>query len=662
VLYGGVRLFDYSRWTMSPLSPNPRVLRFGVFEADFKIGELRKNGLRIKVQDQPFQVLAMLLEKPGGIVTREELQRRLWPADTFVDFDHSLNSAIKKLREALGDQAENPRFIETLHRRGYRFIAPVDGNGTSAASASVESALIKKAGAKPRPTRGPRVGIALGLGVAVLLLTLLGFAFEYLLSTKNATPQIRSLAVLPLQNLSADREQEYFSDGLTDALITDLAQIRSLEVISRTSSMQYKGTKKSMAEVARELKVDGVVEGTVQRSGDRVRITAQLIDATNDRHLWAQSFERSPSDVIQLQDDIAQSISAAIATVAQPERARLRRKRPVDQEAYDNYLKGRYELNKRERVALARARDFFDRATVKDPDFGEGYAGLASCYLILGEYEVLPPAEAYPKARDAAARALQIDETLAEAHLVLAGVKRDYDWDFPAAEDEFRRGIDLSPSSATAHQWYAEMLSEDLGRHADAIAEIESAQRLDSLSPIINTIHGDVLRLAGRTDEARLQLEHTLAMDPQFAYAHAILGNVYLHDNLIGKAAEEYKRATVMSPNSPWYMSMLAFCYGRVGRRAEAEKLLQALLAQSQNGYVPSVDIAASYEAVGQEREALTYLQKAYDERDVKLRWLDTKPNFENLHSNQKFQELLRRISSARGKAPPPPGASQGPL
>ena len=633
-----------------------------MFEADFKIGELRKNGLRIKVQDQPFQVLAMLLEKPGGIVTREELQRRLWPADTFVDFDHSLNSAIKKLREALGDQAENPRFIETLHRRGYRFIAPVDGNGTSAASASVESALIKKAGAEPRPTRGPRVGIALGLGVAVLLLTLLGFAFEYLLSTKNATPQIRSLAVLPLQNLSADREQEYFSDGLTDALITDLAQIRSLEVISRTSSMQYKGTKKSMAEVARELKVDGVVEGTVQRSGDRVKITAQLIDATNDRHLWAQSFERSPSDVIQLQDDIAQSISAAIATVAQPERARLHRKRPVDQEAYDNYLKGRYELNKRERVALARARDFFDRATVKDPDFGEGYAGLASCYLILGEYEVLPPAEAYPKARDAAARALQIDETLAEAHLVLAGVKRDYDWDFPAAEDEFRRGIDLSPSSATAHQWYAEMLSEDLGRHADAIAEIESAQRLDSLSPIINTIHGDVLRLAGRTDEARLQLEHTLAMDPQFAYAHAILGNVYLHDNLIGKAAEEYKRATVMSPNSPWYMSMLAFCYGRVGRRAEAEKLLQALLAQSQNGYVPSVDIAASYEAVGQEREALTYLQKAYDERDVKLRWLDTKPNFENLHSNQKFQELLRRISSARGKAPPPPGASQGPL
>jgi TolB-like protein/DNA-binding winged helix-turn-helix (wHTH) protein/Flp pilus assembly protein TadD len=633
-----------------------------VFEADFKIGELRKNGLRIKVQDQPFQVLAMLLEKPGGIVTREELQRRLWPADTFVDFDHSLNSAIKKLREALGDQAENPRFIETLHRRGYRFIAPVDGNGTSAASASVESALIKKAGAEPRPTRGPRVGIALGLGVAVLLLTLLGFAFEYLLSTKNATPQIRSLAVLPLQNLSADPEQEYFSDGLTDALITDLAQIRSLEVISRTSSMQYKGTKKSMAEVARELKVDGVVEGTVQRSGDRVKITAQLIDATNDRHLWAQSFERSPSDVIQLQDDIAQSISAAIATVAQPERARLHRKRPVDQEAYDNYLKGRYELNKRERVALARARDFFDRATVKDPDFGEGYAGLASCYLILGEYEVLPPAEAYPKARDAAARALQIDETLAEAHLVLAGVKRDYDWDFPAAEDEFRRGIDLSPSSATAHQWYAEMLSEDLGRHADAIAEIESAQRLDSLSPIINTIHGDVLRLAGRTDEARLQLEHTLAMDPQFAYAHAILGNVYLHDNLIGKAAEEYKRATVMSPNSPWYMSMLAFCYGRVGRRAEAEKLLQALLAQSQNGYVPSVDIAASYEAVGQEREALTYLQKAYDERDVKLRWLDTKPNFENLHSNQKFQELLRRISSARGKAPPPPGASQGPL
>jgi TolB-like protein/DNA-binding winged helix-turn-helix (wHTH) protein len=647
---------------MSPLSPNSRVLRFGVFEADFKIGELRKNGLRIKVQDQPFQVLAMLLEKPGGIVTREELQRRLWPADTFVDFDHSLNSAIKKLREALGDQAENPRFIETLHRRGYRFIAPVDGNGTSAASASVESALIKKAGAEPRPTRGPRVGIALGLGVAVLLLTLLGFAFEYLLSTKNATPQIRSLAVLPLQNLSADREQEYFSDGLTDALITDLAQIRSLEVISRTSSMQYKGTKKSMAEVARELKVDGVVEGTVQRSGDRVKITAQLIDATNDRHLWAQSFERSPSDVIQLQDDIAQSISAAIATVAQPERARLHRKRPVDQEAYDNYLKGRYELNKRERVALARARDFFDRATVKDPDFGEGYAGLASCYLILGEYEVLPPAEAYPKARDAAARALQIDETLAEAHLVLAGVKRDYDWDFPAAEDEFRRGIDLSPSSATAHQWYAEMLSEDLGRHADAIAEIESAQRLDSLSPIINTIHGDVLRLAGRTDEARLQLEHTLAMDPQFAYAHAILGNVYLHDNLIGKAAEEYKRATVMSPNSPWYMSMLAFCYGRVGRRAEAEKLLQALLAQSQNGYVPSVDIAASYEAVGQEREALTYLQKAYDERDVKLRWLDTKPNFKNLHSNQKFQELLRRISSARGKAPPPPGASQGPL
>src|SRR5580704_19144045 len=275
-------------WTMPLSSQTPGMFRFGVFEVDLHEGELRKSGLRIKLQEQPFQVLAILLESPGKIVTRDELRQRLWPADTFVDFDHSLNSAVKKLREALGDQSENPRFIETLHRRGYRFIAPVDGNGTSAASASVESALIKKAGAKPRPTRGPRVGIALGLGVAVLLLTLLGFAFEYLLSTKNATPQIRSLAVLPLQNLSADREQEYFSDGLTDALITDLAQIRSLEVISRTSSMQYKGTKKSMAEVARELKVDGVVEGTVQRSGDRVKITAQLIDATNDRHLWAQ--------------------------------------------------------------------------------------------------------------------------------------------------------------------------------------------------------------------------------------------------------------------------------------------------------------------------------------------------------------------------------------
>src|SRR5271166_1198233 len=352
-------------------SESHAVFRFGVFEVDLREGELRKSGLRVKLQEQPFQLLVTLLERPGEMVSREELQRRLWPADTFVDFDHSLNNAIKKLREALGDQAENPRFIETLHRRGYRFIAPMDGNGTSAASASVESALIKKAGAEPRPTRGSRVGIALGLGAfaAILLLLVLGSnKFWSRPSATSTSLQIRSLAVLPLQNLSADPAQDYFSDGITEALITDLAQIGSLKVISRTSSMQYKQTHKPLPEIARELNVDGIVEGTVQRSGQRVRITTQLIHGASDKHVWAETYEGDVRDVLALESRVARSVSAAIEIQLTPvQKSRLADSPPIDQEAYDLYLKGRYFWNKRDREGLTTALKYFQQAAEKQP-------------------------------------------------------------------------------------------------------------------------------------------------------------------------------------------------------------------------------------------------------------------------------------------------------
>jgi TolB-like protein/Flp pilus assembly protein TadD len=487
-------------------------------------------------------------------------------------------------------------------------------------------------------------GAALAAIVVVVLWLNLGRIRETVLG-RALHPRIESLAVLPLENLSRDPDQEYFSDGITDALITDLAQIGSLRVISRTSSMQYKRTKKSLPEIARELHVDGVVEGTVLRSGDRVRITAQLLYGPSDKHLWAQSYEGSLRDVLALQNEVAKAIAQQIKAKVTPQvQLRLTTAAPVNLDAHEAYLKGRYYLNKRTEEGFRKGLAYFSEATQKDRNYALGHAGMAETYVLLGEYSLLPAKEAFTKAREAGEKALDLDDTLAEAHNALAAVKADYDWDWPGAESEFRRAIELNPGYATAHQWYAELLSQ-LGRHEEALSEIKLAQQLDPFSLIINVVRGDALRSAGQYDLAIEQLNKTLEIDPNFAHAHFHLGMTYLRKEAFADAIAEFQKAVTLSPNVTDYKGGLGYAYARAGKRAEARNVLKELKERSKQSYVPWFYIAGIYAGLDEKDQAIAYLEKAYAQREQGLAVMKREPLFDPLRSDPRFQDLLRRMN-----------------
>src|SRR5437764_11484128 len=466
---------------MEPLRQTS-VVRFGTYEVSLQSGEVRKAGVKIRVQQQPMKLLEILLERPGEVVTREELRGRVWADESFGDFDQAVNIAIAKLRSALGDSAENPRYIETLPKRGYRFIADVSVVDADAQTKKPESAAPDLPGTEPGhelqsagltvapkhrlwPTRRITVVLALVLSLTILAV--------WLFRSRGRPPAgIHSLAVLPLDNLSGDASQDYFADGMTDELITDLAQISALRVISRTSVMVYKGARRPLPEIARELNVDAVVEGSVLRSGEQVRITAQLIQTPADRHLWAESYEGDLHDTLALQKKVARAIAEHIRIELTPkEQAVLKNAKVVNPEAYEAYLKGRYFWNKRTADGLERAVDYFDQAIEKDPNYAQAYAGLADSYALLGdwEYGVLAPSEAYPKAKAAAIKALELDNALGEAHTSLTFSLDVFDWDWESAEKEFRRAIELNPGYATAHHWYVCHLI-DMWRSSEAIS------------------------------------------------------------------------------------------------------------------------------------------------------------------------------------------------
>ena len=409
-----------------------RRLRFGVFELDPRSGELRKHGLRVRLQEQPFQVLAMLVEHSGEVVTREELQKRLWPADTFVDFDHGLNKAINKIREALSDSAESPRFVETVARRGYRFLAEVKVVDAAPVHRPELATQPQPAAElddrpdladKPADAQTSSAVTAWKISVLVLLILVASLAAWKIHSWNRPSPVIRSLAVLPLESLSSDASQDYFADGMTDELISDLGQISALRVISRTSVMTYKHARKPLPQIARELNVDAVVEGTVLRSGDQVRITAQLIEASTDKHLWSQSYEGELRDTLALQNKVASAIADQIRINLNPqEQAALKNAKVVNPEAYESYLKGRYFWNKRTADGLKVALAYFNQAIDEDPKYAQAYSGLADTYALLGDwqYAVMTPKEALPKAKAVAIKALELDSALGEAHNSLA--------------------------------------------------------------------------------------------------------------------------------------------------------------------------------------------------------------------------------------------------
>ena len=615
-----------------------RIVRFGVFEFDQRAGELRKHGLRIKLQGQPVNVLVILLERPGEVVTRDELQKRLWSADTYVDFEHSLNAAVKRLRAALGDSAEAPRFVETLPRRGYRFIAPL----------SQPAARVPQAAAQDQKPAGRRIFVlAAAAMVVIVLLITIGLKLPGLRDTpRNRTfsGPVRSLAVLPLANLSGDPGQDYFVDGMTDALRQHLEGISSLRVISRTSSMHYRGSGKPLPDIARELKVDAIVEGSVLRSGDRVRISVELIQAGMDRRLWSNSYERDLRDVFALQADVALSIADEIrVTLTPPDRARLARVHASNPDAYQAYSKGRFFWNKRTEEDLKKAIGFFQQAVDKDPAYALAYDGLADCWLPLGWYGYLSPSATFPYAKAAVTRALSLDDALAEAHTSLAFVSLYYDRDWTKAEREFRRGIALNPNYANGHHWYAEYLTL-VGRHKQAIAESERARELDPLSTIINTWLGSRYFFARQYDKAIEEYRNAVEMDPNFVPAHLVLGHAYEQKGMLKEAIVEFERAVSLAGSSSIYAASLAHAYGVSGRRVDALRVLEDLRKMAESRFVSSYDLALAHLGLGENAKAFELLNAAVLERSPRVAFLGVEPRFDGLRTDPRFRELLRSV------------------
>jgi len=635
------------------LRDRPR-LCFGVFEIDIPAGELRKHGLRIRLQEQPFQVLAILLEHPGGVVTREELQKKLWPADTFVDFDHGLNKAISKIREALNDSAENPRFIETLARRGYRFLAEVrvpDAAvvrtaklGTQLRSETEPADQAAYLGQESATPGRPSASYKWKVSVSVLVLFLVSLSSWKLYSWYHPSLIVRSLAVLPLESLSSDASQDYFADGMTDELISDLGQISALRVISRTSVMGYKHARKSLPQIAHELNVDAVVEGTVLRSGEQVRITAQLIEASTDKHLWSQSYQGELKDTLALQSEVARAIADQIQINVNPqEQAALKSVKAVNPQAYQSFLKGRFFWNKRTAEGLKIALAYFNQAIEEDPKYAPAYSGLADTYSLLGDwqYAAMTPKEALPKAKASAIRALELDNALGEAHNSLAFCLDGFDWDIKSAGMEFQRAIALNPGYATAHHWYAWHLSL-LGRYDEAIAEMRKAQDLDPLSLIINADLAELLVLAHSYDESIRQSRKTIEMDPNFALAHNQLAQAYLQKHMNDEAVAELRKAAQLSGESPTVMANLARAYVATGKKSDAIKILNDLKKRSNATYSHASEIAVIYAALGDKDQAINWLEKGYEERfnpGVLLR-----PGLDPLRSDPRFQDLARRV------------------
>ena len=591
-----------ARWT--------EVVRFGVFELDLRAGELRKRGIKIQLHDQPLQVLALLLERPGQVVTREELKRKLWTVGTVVHFDHGLDTAINKLREALGDSADSPRFVETLPRRGYRFIGSIDNRAVEVA--------------------GPTLPIA----------------------------------VLPLKNLSGDSGQDYFADGMTEALITELGKIGSLQVLSHQSVIRYRQTAKSLPQIARELNVVAVLEGSVLRSENRVRITANLLQAAPERHLWAESFEFDPHDVLAVQREVAQEVARQTQVSLTPqERARLTTSQRVDPEAYEAYLLGRaYFYKARTATNSMRAKEYFEKAIAKDSGYAAAYASMAELYIWTssgGTWMTDPNAkyrEARLRAREWAEKALAVDDTLAEAHNALAMVKQ-VEWDWTGAEQEYRRAIELNASYAMARISYAIHIYA-LQRFEEAAAQAERAQQLDPVSPFVNTWAGAAYFFAGRVEDARASLQRVLELEPSYSDASLVLARNYVSKAMYQEAIVELQTALTFNATEPFVLGALAHVYGRVGRVEDALKLvgeLKRIEAERGNDPMSPFPFVWAYAGLGDKDQAFVWLERSYQQRRQRMVWLNVDPLLGPLRSDARLHDLVRRMGLPTN-SPPPPG------
>jgi TolB-like protein/Flp pilus assembly protein TadD len=575
---------------MQNASSGSQIIRFGTFELDVRAGELRKQGARIRLQEQPLRILEMLLAHPGQLVTREELRDRLWPSDTFVDFDHGLNKAINKLREALDDSAENPRFVETIPRRGYRMLAPLG----------------------------------------------------------KAAGRIESLAVLPLENLSDDPAQEYFADGMTEALITSLGHISALRVTSRITAMTYKGAHKSVPEIARELGVDGIVAGTVLRSKGRVRISAQLISTHDDTLVWAESYERNARDILELQAELARAIAAEIRAKLTPrEEAQLARTRPaVNPEAYEAYLLGRYWWVRRSAEGLKKGAEYFRQAIDKDPAFAPAHVGLADVASSAGYWGFAPPAEACGKAKVLARKSLEIEET-GEARAALGWALVLYDYDFAAAEKELQRAIALYPDYVFAHMWYGMCLAY-AGRLEEGLTETRRALQLDPLSPIVHVCYGAVILFLRDWDGGIDHCRSALEINPDYSPVRWQLANALQLKGSHEEAVRERQRVIDAAPGSVMFLAELGDSYAAAGMRSDALRVLDQLHELRGHKYVMAYWMALIHAGLRERDEAFRWLDTALEERSAHLAFVRVDWRLDYLRPDPRFQNLLDRMRPAR--------------
>lgn len=617
-------------------------LRFDDFEVDPIQGFVRRNGAPIPLQGKPLKLLLALLEKPGQVVSREELRNRLWPSDAFGAFEDGLNTAVRKLRIALEDSAETPRFIETVPKRGYRFAVPVSLVPTCETIGPTEVPALPEHGIDTSPRFSARRQIIFGAGAVILLLVVcIWLAYKWRTFRESSrSHQITSLAVLPLTNMTGDSAQEYFVDGMTDELTTSLAQISGLRVTSETSAHHYRGTNKTVAEIARELGVDGIVEGAVARSGDQVRITAQLISARDDRHLWAESYERDLKDVLTLQSEIARTIAGKVeATVTPAEEERLR-PLEVKPEAYEAYLRGHAQLEKWTTSGLTESARYFEHAIALDDRFALAYVGLAEAYTSYPGVAGVNSSEAMNRAMDALMKAIELKPEMGEAHVMLGGVRMEK-WDFAGGEAEMRKGVSLSPNYGTGHHWYSHLLLY-LGRYDEAIVEANKMLELDPLSPAANLHMGYTYEAMRDWDHAIEQMHKTLSLDPNYVSAHQTLGRSYLGKGLDREGVAELRRAaelvhTDSDLDYAWHEGELGYALARTGNTAEAKKIL-AVLPKNQ-------PVAASfvYAGLGDKDKSIALLTEAFRQKSFPLE-AGFLVQYDSLRSDPRFIELLHRV------------------
>lgn len=635
------------------------IFRFGTFELDTVLGVLRQDGSRLRLADKPFQLLTLLIEHRGAIVNREQVRERLWGLDTFVDFEGNLSVIVAKLRQVLSDSPDRPLFIETVPRRGYRFIAPVASvepvsetqpalDAEEMVAAPPHATLITP----PQPTvrseksRAVLSGSTLAV-TGVLLFVAAGLGIVYfrslMYSARAAIASHRlTILVTPFENLSGDPNQEYLSDGLTEEMITQLGESApdQLSVVARSTAMRYKRTRKAVEEIGAEQNVDYILEGSVRRSDSNIRITAQLYKARGAGSLWANAYDLQASNIVAVQRDVANRITHSLELEVLPRVHKVSAASSANPEAYDDYLRGLFEFNKRTEDGLRTSIQYYGRAIEKDPGFGVAHAALAYAFATAPGWTFLSPRDAYPKAKEAAEKALGIDDTIAEAHFVIADVLHEYDWNWSAAEKEFQRALQLNPSSATGHKLYAEYLTHS-GRYGEALVEIRKAQRLDPESMITNSLVCYVYIHAHQYDTAILECKKVVELDPTFGPAHYFLGEAYSGKHLYQQAVLEHQIARQLSGDVSIMAAALAGNYAASGNRAEASRLLGQLVERSKRVYVSAYALAKVYARLGDRESTRKALEKAFEQRSYELLYLADDPSFENFRDELWFKRMI---------------------